>query len=151
MDQFSEEIVTDQGGAPVDDDQLRAELTAMQAQFMAIEDALVSRTLELENARTESTQAARRTRDLETRLAQATARYRQALLLADPTVPPEMVAGQTVEEIDRSVQHAKGVVAQIRAQVQREGERAATELPPELLANMTPDQKIRYGLSRRTP
>ncbi len=50
----------------------------------------------------------------------AVARYRDAALAAEPELPPDLVTGETLEEVDASLAAARRAVAQIR-------ERLATE------------------------
>ena len=92
---------------------------------------------------------AKRLKETETRMSALVGRYRQAVLRAEPQLPEELVTGETAEEIDRAVTHARNVVAKVRAQVRREVDTQAPPLPPDVLARMTPEQKIRYGFMRR--
>lgn len=46
--------------------------------------------------------------------AAATAAFRRVLTESDPTIPPELVAGETVEQIEASIASAKAIVARIR-------------------------------------
>ncbi|MCS6801745.1 MAG: hypothetical protein RMM58_01255 [Chloroflexota bacterium] len=85
-------------------------------------------------------------------LAAAVAAYRQARLAADPLLPPELVVGETVAEIDASVERARAIVAQVRERVRSE---AAREVVPAALARtpvdpaaLSPREKIAYGLGR---
>ncbi len=52
-----------------------------------------------------------------TQLRLAVAAYRQALLNGDPSLPPELVQGETVEELDASLAKARGVVEFIRRRI----------------------------------
>ncbi len=47
--------------------------------------------------------------------------YRQALLDGDASVPPDLVQGQTVEEIDAALQRARAVVEYVREKVATPG------------------------------
>jgi hypothetical protein len=44
----------------------------------------------------------------------AVGRYRDAVLAAEPELPPELVAGETLDEVDGSLDAARRAVAQIR-------------------------------------
>ncbi len=61
------------------------------------------------------------------RLADGAGRYRAALLAAAPEVPPELVVGDTVDAIDRSLAAARETVAAVRRQL---AERTAVERVP---------------------
>ncbi|GIW05569.1 MAG: hypothetical protein KatS3mg060_0374 [Dehalococcoidia bacterium] len=85
-------------------------------------------------------------------LAAAVAAYREARLAADPSVPPELVTGETVAEIDASVERARAIVAQVRERLRNEVARA---VPPPAVgrtpvdpATLSPREKIAYGLGQ---
>ena len=48
----------------------------------------------------------------------AVAAYRQARLDGDASIPPVLVEGETVEEVDAAIARARGVVAYVRGQVE---------------------------------
>ncbi|GEM_PF-787879 len=60
-------------------------------------------------------------------LAAGAGRYRAAVLAAAPEVPPELVVGETVDAIDRSLGVARETVAAVRRQL---AERSAVERVP---------------------
>ena len=85
----------------------------------------------------------------------AVARYREAVLAAEPELPPELVSGETLEELEGSLESARRAVAQIRERlsVQSEGERGFPVGAPArsgvaVGAAMTPAEKIAYGLEQ---
>jgi hypothetical protein len=129
---------------------------------------------ELETARTEAAQLAERLADRETRAAEleqsgdglrqeieaahaarreAVTRYRETLLAGSPDLPPELVMGDTLAEVDASAQAARALVARVREQVvAAETARpvpagSPARRPPDTAA-MSPGEKIRYGLQR---
>jgi hypothetical protein len=83
--------------------ELRAALDAANEQVQAAEQAA--------QAQREAAEAQA------TRLNLAVAAYRQALLNGDPSLPPELVQGETVEEVDASLAKAQGVVEFVRRRV----------------------------------
>ena len=88
----------------------------------------------------------------------AVARYRGALLTAEPSLPPELIEGDDVEAVDASVEAARRTVAEIRERIAREAEgEAARGFPagaPERRGPrteaMSAAEKIAYGLEQRT-
>lgn len=85
----------------------------------------------------------------------ALARYRDALLAAEPELPPDLVHGETLEELDESVAAARGAVARIRDRLQGEPAAGAAEggfpvgAPARAGAShlaLTPQEKIASGL-----
>ncbi len=84
----------------------------------------------------------------------AAAKYRDARLASHPDVPPELVAGETVEEVDRQMEAALQVVAQLKTRLEslRLAERVPTGAParrPPDLSALSPTEKIAYGLRTR--
>ena len=89
-------------------------------------------------------------------LANAIAKYRAAVIAGAPDVPEELVEGDSVEEIDRSLERAKAIIEKVRGQLQ--AEEAARSVPagapprtPPDLSALTPAEKIAYALSRQLP
>ncbi len=95
----------------------------------------------------------------------AVAAYRQAALNGDPSLPPALVQGQTIEEVDAALEKARGVVEYVREKV-LSGNGAglpgqttrAPEPPPRVpagapgrtlpdLSGMTAREKLIFGTS----
>ncbi len=79
------------------------------------------------------------------------ARVREALLASDPDVAPELVQGETLEEIEESFAQAQAVVRRVRERVARETPFAAPAGAPGRLVHTpaTALDKIRAGLAGR--
>ncbi|MDE2695458.1 MAG: hypothetical protein OXH97_02945 [Chloroflexota bacterium] len=87
----------------------------------------------------------------------AVARYREAVLAAEPALPPDLVAGDSLAEVDTSVEAARRAVAQIRERLAAEADEDATRgfpvgapgrLEPSV-EGMSSAEKIALGLERR--
>ena len=86
---------------------------------------------------------------------EAAARYREALLSASPEVPADMVAGESVEEVEASLAAARQTVSQVRQHLESQAQagRVPAGAPPRQapdLSALTPEEKIRMGLERGT-
>lgn len=94
--------------------------------------------------------------DARSRLREATARYREARLTANPEIPAELVPeGETIEEIEQAMEAAERVVGQLR-------ERMQEARPPRVpagspvrrsgpdLSGLPASEKIRLGLQQRS-
>jgi hypothetical protein len=85
----------------------------------------------------------------------AVARYRQAVLAAEPDLPPEIVRGESIEAVDASISAARVMVAQVRERVaaRRPSERGFPAGAPARESNarghLTARQKIAAGLQER--
>jgi hypothetical protein len=83
-------------------------------------------------------------------------RYRAAMLAAEPALPPELVQGETLEELDASVAAARAAVGEIRARLASEGASAERGFPVgaparggPTTAGLSSSEKIRRGLEER--
>ena len=78
------------------------------------------------------------------------ARYRAALLASDPGIEPDLVAGETADEVEASFIAAQRLVAGIREAVRREQAPPVPAGAPGRAATgpQTAYDKIRAGLSR---
>lgn len=144
----------DEGAEP--DDAALAELAAIEDADGAPEDGAAADELarlrgDLEAARggLEAERAARRA---------AVARYREAMLAAEPALPPELVVGDSLDELDASAEAARRAVARIRERLAAEAEDAAARGFPAgaparadgpAAEGLTPSEKIALGLERR--
>ena len=86
---------------------------------------------------------------------QAAERYRELALKAEPALPAEIIAGETVADIDASLERARAIAAKVRERI--DSETRAMHIPAGGAARRTRDlstmsaiEKIRYGLEQRT-
>ena len=92
--------------------------------------------------------------ELRAGLRSAAEKYRQAVLASRADVPPDLVGGETVEEVDRQLEAALSMVAQLKSHLesQAQAQRVPTGAPvrraPDLAA-LTPTEKISHGLAQR--
>lgn len=78
------------------------------------------------------------------------ARLREALAAADPALQPEMLAGETLAEVEASLAAARETVRRVREAVRREAPPAIPGGAParQVEAPASPFDKIRAGLAR---
>jgi len=83
----------------------------------------------------------------------AVLKYRTAIVSAAPDVPGELVQGETLEEIDVSLQAAQDLVARVRQQIESAGQTAEVvpagappRRPPDL-STLSPAAKITHALT----
>ena len=111
----------------------------LQVKIVQLEQTIASRDNELST--------------LKDSLSGAVAKYRAALLAGMPDVPDDLVKGTTIEEIDSSLETARGIIAKVRQQLESEAEAkrvpaGAPQRTPQDLSALTPAEKIAYALSR---
>ena len=120
--------------------QAKAELASRDAQLAALSDEVAAARSEAE--------------ELRGGLRSAAEKYRQAVLASRAEVPPDLVGGETVEEVDRQLEAALRMVAQLKSHLesQAQAQRVPTGAParrtPDTAA-LTPTEKISYGLGQR--
>jgi hypothetical protein len=130
------------------------------AEALAELQALTEAEAETTSAAEQALEATRRELEEERRLAlAAVARYRDAALAAEPDLPPELVSGETLEEVDTSLAAARRTVAQIRQRLAEESESAQSfgrgfpaGAPARLGSStegMSAAEKIAQGLEQR--
>lgn len=130
LDADFEEYISDDGDALPED--VRAELEALASE--EFDDGAST----LESALAEVQRELARQRTL-TR--QAVTRYRDALLAAEPDLPPDLVQGDTLEEVEASAASARQAVEHIR-------ERVAMPEPPHGFPVGTPARSSERGHAR---
>jgi multidrug resistance efflux pump len=139
LDELREELV----GARAEVERLAEQLADREAQALTQSDELAALRRDLEATRAAALDEAR----------QAAARYRAVLLQAAPDVPPDLIQGESVDDLDRALATAREVVARVREQVQLQ---TAARVPagspvrgaPNLDA-LSPAELIRAGISER--
>jgi septal ring factor EnvC (AmiA/AmiB activator) len=127
--------------------QLREEQSQLSASLREAQAQLAARDEELAALRQE-------VGALQDGLKAAASKYRDALLASQPEVPPDLVSGETVEEVDQQLEAALRMVAQLRSHLESQAQalRVPTGAParraPDLSA-LSPAEKIVYGLSQQ--
>jgi hypothetical protein len=109
------------------------------------------------DAETDALDAARAALDDERERTRAVlARYREALLAAEPDLPPDLVRGESLEELDASMAAARSAVAEIRERLTSDGASAERGFPVgapartgPTTAGLSASEKIRRGLAER--
>ena len=92
---------------------------------------------------------------LQSRLASATARYREALLAAAPDIPEELVVGESPEEVETSLAGARQMVERVRGRIESQiaDERVPSGAPvrgAQEFSGMSSREKIAYALTQRS-
>ena len=118
---------------------LKAKCDEMQARITQLEQGIASRDGELT--------AVRRS------LSGAVAKYRAAVLTSGSDIPEELVKGESIDEIDTSLELARGIVNKVRQQLEVEAEtnKVPAGAPPRMpqdLSALSPAEKIAYALRK---
>jgi len=127
--------------------QAKAELASRDEELAALRDGLSAAQAETAAARSEG-------EELRVSLRSAAQKYRQAVLASRAEVPPDLVSGETVEEVDHQLEAAMRMVAQLKSHLesQAQAQRVPTGAPARRAADLgalSPTEKISYGLGQR--
>ena len=143
--------------------QLQAEGEALRAERSNLEAAMAekdARIAALEASLSEAQQSAESLRAEGAAISeardQAVARYLDAVRLANPAIPPDTIAGGTIEDIDASVQKARSIAESVRANLETQAKetRVPAGAPPRTeisVEGLSPREKIALGISRKEP
>ena len=147
---------TASGNPPEADEQEQSEV--FQAKIAELETLLIQKGEEvsLANARiTELEQALaeleKRLTDTSNALSQAIASYRELVIKSNPGVTEELIVGDSIEEIDASLEKVKTLIVKVRQGL--EEEIAVTKVPagapqraPLDLSALSPREKIQHAI-----
>ena len=127
--------------------QLREEQSQLSVSLGEAQAQVAARDEELAGLRQEA-------EALQASLKAAASKYRDVLLAGRPDVPPDLVSGETVEEVDQQLDAALRMVAQLRSHLESQAQalRVPTGAPARRAADLSalsPGEKIAYGLSRQ--
>jgi F0F1-type ATP synthase membrane subunit b/b' len=146
LDELREALV----GARAEADRLAEDLADREARSLEMAAETESLRRRLEAARAETAEVRQAASDESRRL---TERYREALLASLGDVPPDLLRGESVDDLDRAAATAREMMRQAREQAQAE---AAARIPAGSPARATPDlgslsatEKIRMGIASR--
>ncbi|MFP3898203.1 MAG: hypothetical protein ACLFVD_02720 [Dehalococcoidia bacterium] len=82
----------------------------------------------------------------------AVQKYLEAVKAANPSLPPETIAGSTIEDIDASVEKAQAIAQAVKASLENEARntRVPAGAPTRAidLESLSPAEKIKLGLSQ---
>jgi len=131
MDENGTNTIEKEDEAPGGDtDQLKGELAARDSQLQTLGETAAA---------------------LGASLARAVAAYKGMVVRANPGLTPELISGETVDEVDASLERAKGIIASVRKSLQAEyaGARVPAGAPPRTppdLSSLSPIEKIKHAI-----
>ena len=81
-------------------------------------------------------------------LKEAVDKYRQIILSHNPDIPGEMIQGETVAELDSSLERAKAIVERVKQHLEAQVPAGAPARTLDI-ESLSPIEKIKYGLTKR--
>ena len=127
------------------------ELTKATAHISELEQVLADRDNQIATLKQSVAELEQKLTDLNNAQTQAISSYRALVVKTNPEVPEELITGDTIEEIDKSLANAQTLIDRVRQGL--EAEIAAAKVPagvpqraPVDLSALSPREKIRYAI-----
>jgi DNA repair exonuclease SbcCD ATPase subunit len=132
-----------------------AEARAQLEQTMSEKDArIVELEASLSEAKQGSEAAAAELAQVQEAHGQAVGKYLDAVKAANPTIPPDIIAGATIEEIDVSVEKAQSIATAVKASLEAQAKEARVPAGAPTRENinldgLSPREKIVVGIQQK--
>jgi uncharacterized coiled-coil protein SlyX len=131
-----------------------AALTEKGSQISELERALVERDEQINTLKQSLAELETKLAELADSRSQALASYRALVVSSNPDLPEELITGESVEEIDRSLASARALIDRVRQRLEMEiaGSRipaGASLRAPLDLSVLSPQEKIQYAMGER--
>ena len=130
---------------------LAGEVESKGAAIIRLEQALAGKDGEIAELRMALIEAERKLSELGKALPQAVAAYRELVIKANPGVLADLIAGDTVEEVNESLKNAQALVERVRQEIEADTSKAriptgAPQRTPPDLSALSPREKIQYSI-----
>ena len=94
-----------------------------------------------------------RIKEIGENLTKAVASYKEQVIQGNPGVPADMIVGETVEEIDESLEKALALIEKVRQEMEAEASKmripgGAPQRTPIDLSGLSAREKIQYAIGR---
>lgn len=130
------------------------ELASRDTRISELEQAMADRDNQITTHKQSVAELDQRLIDLNNRLSQAVSSYRAVVVRSNSGVLEELITGDTIEAIDKSVEDAQTLISKVKEGL--EAEMAMTKVPagapqrtPLDLSALSPRDKIQYGIGER--
>jgi uncharacterized coiled-coil protein SlyX len=135
-------------------EELEALLAEKNSRIAKLEQAMADKDKQIAALKQAAAEMEPKLAELEDSLAQAVSSYRALVVQANPSVPEELITGDSIEAIDNSVAAAQTLVEKVRREL--EAEIAGAKIPagaplrtPLDLSALSPQEKIQYAIGER--
>jgi uncharacterized coiled-coil protein SlyX len=131
-----------------------ATLAEKGSRISELEQALAERDEQINTLKQSVAELEAKVTELADSRSQALASYRALVISSNPDLPEELIAGDSVEEIDRSLAGARALIDRVRERLETEiaGSRIPAGAPlraPLDLSVLSPQEKIQYAMGER--
>jgi len=134
--------------------ELEARLAENGSRISGLEQALAERGGQINTLKQSLAEMEAQMAELKDGQSQAIANYRALVVRSNPELPEELITGDSVEEIDKSLAGAQSLINRVRQRL--ETEIAGAKIPagaplrtPADLSALSPQEKIQYAMGER--
>ena len=126
-------------------------LAAKDSRISELEQAIADRDNQIAVLKQSLAELDQRLTELDNSRAQAVSSYRALVVESNPGMPEELITGDSIEAIDRSVKDAQTLIDKVRKELEAEiaGARVPAGAPqrtPLDLSALSPREKIQYAI-----
>jgi uncharacterized coiled-coil protein SlyX len=130
------------------------ELAEKSSRISELEQAITSRDNQIDALKQSVAGTEARLTEVEDSLSQAISSYRALVIKSNPDLPEELITGDSIEEIDRSLASAQALIDRVMEQLETKiaGARIPAGAPLRTLADLSalsPKEKIQYAIGER--
>ncbi len=138
-------------GLKAEKETLVGELEAKGAAITELEQVIVTKDSDIVTLKQASVESDGKFDSLNDELKNVVVAYKVVVVQANPYIPEELITGNTMDELNQSVEKAKTLIAQVRTSIEAESASgkvpagAPARTPPDLSA-LSPREKIQYAI-----
>ena len=152
--QETQEVENDNNAPTAEDlDVIKAQLEEERAGRTEAQAALTDKDNRIAQLQAEGEALRTERSNLQQAHAHAVGKYLDAVKAANPTLPPDIIAGATIEDIDASLETAQSIADAVKASLAAEAKAAKVPAGAPTraidLSALTPGEKISLGLSQK--
>jgi chromosome segregation ATPase len=130
---------------------LAGEIKSRDATIIKLEEVLKAKEGEIVSLKKERDELKLALDETGKAISQAVVAYKEMVVQANPGLPAELITGETIEEVEKSVKNARAIIDKVRQEM--ESAAAKTRVPagapprsPLDLSGLSPREKIQQGL-----
>ncbi len=148
-----ESTKTELEGLKAEKEILTSELETKGATITELEQTVADRDVEITTLKQAIAELDGKSDSLNESLKQAVSAYKAVVVQANTSIPDELIAGDSIEVIDQSMDNAKSLLSKVRSSI--EAEIASGKIPAGAPARTAPDlgslsprEKIQYAITK---
>lgn len=154
LEDIDEEKAEDgEAATELHDDAIDPEQASGKTDTGGLEQVLAARDSEIAGLKHSLDELRGKSDGLGEELARAVAAYRELAIRANPGVPVELIAGNTIDEVNESLKKARVLIDRVRQEIERETSHArvpagAPQRSVPDISTLSPREKIQLSLER---